>query len=197
MGRLNKMSDVTEGVDESVLSDELPAMAITDGEDTLYWFNKIFYLFPVPLFHAVIVSWFITHATLLMRSLSSYKTATIKMLYCSEIALAYTLAVIFWSMSQFDNTLFVLMAVASPWTIGLLKAIWEGDLSTDMSRHVTLYNLWFFVALFLSILWNWIAHTGLFWAFFSPNILVVAVPIILTMHSIPMMIDEVVWATDF
>ena len=184
--------DTVEGV-------EAVSVSLAEG-DTVYWFNKLFYVFPFPLFHAVVASWFVTHSTLTVRTLSMYKVTSTKLLYCAEVALSYAMSAVFWSCGQFDGTLFALMLLTTPWTVGLLKAIWEhSDLQHDdrIARHVTMYNLWFFMAMFLAFCWNWVAETGLFWALFSPNALVVAVPVVLVMHSMPHIVDEVVWATDF
>jgi len=175
-------------------------MEMAQSEPSLYWFNKLFWRFPVPLFHGVVVSWFVTHSAMLIRNQSAYKVASTKLLYCTEMALCYALSVVFWCNDQFDGTLFALMLLTTPWTVGLMKAIWEHDdlLHDDrLSRHVTVFNLWFFIAVFLSFCWNWVADIGLFWALFSPNALVMAVPVVLVMHSMPLIVDEVVWATDF
>jgi len=192
---VHTVSAETADTVQSAESSEAEAM-----DETLYWFNKLFHLFPAPLFHAVLASWFVTHSTLMVRNVAVYKVESTKILYCTEIALSYAVSAVFWYNEQFDGTLFALMLLTTPWTVGLLKAIWEhDDLQHDdrMSRHVTVYNLWFFMAMFVSICWNWMVQTGLFWTLFSPNALIIAVPFLLFMHSMPLIVDEVVWATDF
>jgi len=166
----------------------------------VYWFNSLFHLFPSPLFHAVLVSWFVTHSTMLIRNVAMYHAESTKLLYCAEIALSYMVSALFWCYGEFDSTLFALQLLTTPWTVGLLRSIWEhGNLVSDerMARHVTVYNVWYFMMMFVSVCWNWMVQTGLFWSLFSPNTLVVAVPFLLVMHSMPMVIDEIVWATDF
>eukprot|EP01083_Nonionella_stella_P021112 58537_1 len=177
--------------------------AINDAEavdDTLYWFNKLFYMFPYPLFNIVLISWFVTHSTILIRNITLYKTMTSKVLFCLEILLSYVLSFVFWSNGMFNSMLFYSMILTIPWTLGLLKYVWEHrDIVNDphVTQHAFMYNLWFFVCVYLAFVWQWISTTGIIYALFSPNLLIVVTPCFFIIQSGPSLVKEFIWATDF
>merc|ERR1712066_451225 len=61
-------------VEEEVVSTTTSSMLevtveeIIQIDDTLYWFNRLFYTFPYPLFNVVLISWFITHSAMLIQN---------------------------------------------------------------------------------------------------------------------------------
>jgi len=138
---------------------------------------------------------------MLIRNISQYKVANSKLLYCMEILLAHFLSIIFWYNNIFDSTLFYWMIATFPWTLGLLKHIWEHknilNDEQEISYHASIYNLWFFISIYLSLVYNWVWSTGIIWIFFSPNLLIIAAPFLFIIQCMPQIINEFVWATDF
>ena len=187
-------SEATTATSTTIIDD-------VEVDGTLYWFNKLFYIFPVTLFNVILISWFITHSTMLIRNVSQYKAANSKILYCMEVILAHILSIIFWYNNIFDITLFYWMILTIPWTLGLLKYIYEHkniiNEAEIASYHVSMYNLWFFIAMYLSLVYNMVSATGIIWMFFSPNLLILAAPFVFIIQCMDQIIKEFVWATDF
>eukprot|EP00484_Ammonia_sp_Unknown_P030834 CAMPEP_0197053746 /NCGR_PEP_ID=MMETSP1384-20130603/27923_1 /TAXON_ID=29189 /ORGANISM="Ammonia sp." /LENGTH=583 /DNA_ID=CAMNT_0042486687 /DNA_START=102 /DNA_END=1853 /DNA_ORIENTATION=+ len=182
-------------------SDVESVAEVSEIDDSLYWFNKVFYVFPYTLFNMILISWFISHSSMLLSNITQYQAVNSKLLYCAEVLLSHVLSVLFWYNDMFDATLFLLMLLSVPWTLGLLKHIYEhkdivGD-AQQISYHASIYNLWFFIAMYLAAVYHWISSTGLLWAFFSPNLVIVVAPFLLILQCMPQIIKEFIWATDF
>ena len=175
-------------------------MSEVEVDSTVYWFNALFYTFPSPLFNAVLISWFYTHSALLMRGRALYRAQNSKMLFVAEVALSLVLAAVFWWNGELEGYVFYAMVLTLPWTLGLLKYVWENDdLGGDkgLTVRVSLYTLWFIVAVYGGYALRWLGDKGLFYALFSPNLLLIAAPFYLIAQSAPLMLNEFVWATDF
>jgi len=196
--------NVAASVDGDVVVAEMDmdgAAGVVAVDDSLYWFNKLFSAFPYALFNVILVSWFVTHSSMLVRNLSQYKTANSKFLYCVEIGVAHLLCLLFWYNGMLTSTLVLAMLVTLPWTLGLLKHVYEhkniaGD-APQVMHHTSVYNLWFFIVVYVSLVYDWIATVGILYALFSPNLLMIALPLAMIIQCLPHIVSEFVWATNF